>query len=282
MKKIFLLILSILAISCDDGNFDVPSFEFSKTNLTDCGDLIIYNIHTSKKEVLILELNEDNTDDIYLKTATSESYAITENGTHTFRYRIFDNDLVGTSYFCQDIPSTTPLVLKEWNGEGTLNVVNTITLDDEDNVPTEIEGTTKDTDGDGYLDYYDTDDDGDNIKTINEDIDGDGDPTNDDTDNDSIPNYLDTDDDGDGVDTKYENKTDENSNTIVDYLDDQATAEIEALPTPTNSYKKNYSLSFDFTTLNLKNEENEINYSDGFSFGTKTGSFTTSELPTIE
>jgi hypothetical protein len=278
MKKISLLILSVLALSCDDGNFDVPSFEFSKTDLSNCGDLIIYNVHSSNKEVLILDLDEDNTDDIYLKTAITESYAISKTGTNTFKYRIFNEDLVATSYFCQDVPATAPTVLKEWNGEGTLNVVNTITLDDEDGVSTETEGLINDTDSDGYLDYYDTDDDGDNIKTIDEDVDNDGDPTNDDTDGDGTPNYLDPDDDGDGVDTINENKTDENANTIIDYLDDQATAEIEALPTPTNSYKKNYSLSFDFSTLNLENEDNEINYSDGFSLGTKTGYFTTSEL----
>ena len=282
MKKIFLLLLSIVATSCDDGDFDVPSFEFSKTSLTDCGDLIIYNVHTSKKEVLILKLDEDNTDDTYLKNEISQSYAISDNGSNTFSYRIFDGDLNGSSYFCQGIPITTPLVVNEWNGEGTLNVENKITLDDEDGVPTETEGTTNDTDSDGYLDYYDTDDDGDNIKTIDEDVNNDGDPTNDDTDGDNIPNYLDSDDDGDGVLTINENKTDENSNTIVDYLDNQATASIDALPTPTNNYKRNYSLTFEFTTLNLKNSENEINYSDGFTYGTMTGAFTTSEILSLD
>lgn len=282
MKKVFLLALSVLAISCDDGNFDVPSFEFSKTNLSNCGDMIVYNIHTSKKEVLILQLSEDNTDDIFFKTASSNNYSISETGNNNFIYRIFDNELTGSSYFCQDVPATSPLVLKEWKGEGTLNVENVITLDDDDDVPTEIEGTTNDTDNDGYLDYYDTDDDGDNIKTVDEDVDNDGDPTNDDTDNDSIPNYLDNDDDGDGVLTINENKTDENSNGVPDYLDDQATTSIDALPTPTNFYKQNYSLTFEFTTLNLKNEENDINYADGFTFGTKTGFFTTSENLTIQ
>ncbi len=44
-----------------------------------------------------------------------------------------------------------------------------------------------------------TDDDQDNVSSINEDIDGDGDPRNDDTDGNGRANYLDSDDDGDGV-----------------------------------------------------------------------------------
>tara|TARA_R110002049_G_scaffold6697_3_gene41531 strand:- start:242 stop:1192 length:951 start_codon:yes stop_codon:yes gene_type:complete len=81
---------------------------------------------------------------------------------------------------------------------------------DQDGVPSYLEdvdgnGVLSDnTDGDTYSDssgyvyprynYIDTDDDGDGVLTINEDINNDGDPTNDDTDGDGIPNYLDTDD----------------------------------------------------------------------------------------
>ncbi len=57
----------------------------------------------------------------------------------------------------------------------------------------------QDTDGDTVIDVLDPDDDGDGASTADEDIDGDGDPTNDDTDGDTIPNYLDVDDDDDGV-----------------------------------------------------------------------------------
>ncbi|WP_420315855.1 Ig-like domain-containing protein [Ekhidna sp.] len=64
--------------------------------------------------------------------------------------------------------------------------------------------TNDDSDGDGIPNYLDTDDDGDGVPTVDEDIDGDSDPTNDDTDGDGIPNYLDTDDDGDGVPTEDE------------------------------------------------------------------------------
>ena len=52
-----------------------------------------------------------------------------------------------------------------------------------------------DTDGTEDVNYRDIDDDGDGMNTIDEDADGDGDPTNDDTDFDGTPDYLDPTDD---------------------------------------------------------------------------------------
>jgi len=70
--------------------------------------------------------------------------------------------------------------------------------DDGDNVPTILEDLDHkgcyyddDTDGDYIPNFMDTDDDGDGILTINEDANHDGDPTNDDTDLDGIADYLD-------------------------------------------------------------------------------------------
>jgi len=75
-----------------------------------------------------------------------------------------------------------------------------------------------DTDGDGILNFLDTDDDGDMVLTIDEDIDKNGTSINDDTDHDGKPNYLDIDDDGDGILTRFE-LNDLNGNGIPDYLE---------------------------------------------------------------
>jgi len=88
-----------------------------------------------------------------------------------------------------------PSYLEDINGDGVF------TLADDDS------------DGDLFVDYFDSDDDGDGTPTKDEDLEpdpdpnvdsngdgipdndiGDGDPTNDDTDGDGIPNYLDPDD----------------------------------------------------------------------------------------
>ena len=70
------------------------------------------------------------------------------------------------------------------------------------------------------------DHDFDGILSIDEDVDGDGNPFNDDTDGDDIPNYADPDDDGDGVNTIAEYDADEDGTPddtdgdgIPDYLD---------------------------------------------------------------
>ncbi|GGG39643.1 DUF6252 family protein [Bizionia arctica] len=87
-------------------------------------------------------------------------------------------------------------------------IIDTLYCGDDDNdgvltINEDLNGdgdpTNDDTDGDSIPNYLDEDDDGDSILTINEDIDADGDVVNDDTDGDSIPNYLDNDDDGDGI-----------------------------------------------------------------------------------
>ncbi|MGB1220016.1 MAG: Ig-like domain-containing protein, partial [Alcanivoracaceae bacterium] len=77
----------------------------------------------------------------------------------------------------------------------------------------------RDNDADGIPDYLDPDDDNDGVLTIDEDVDGNGDPVDDNTDGDGLPNYLDPDDDGDGVDTLVEGTGDANNNGIPEHLD---------------------------------------------------------------
>ncbi|MFC2109417.1 hypothetical protein ACFLRU_03425 [Bacteroidota bacterium] len=294
MKKISFIVLLLLFNACDDGDFEIPSFDFDGISVNTCGDLVLHKISSNKTEALILNIDEDNDDNQYFTTAlSSKSYSITETGSNTFTYRIFNSE-VSNNYFCQDIPSVNPTVAKEWKGSGTLIVDNLITLDDEDGAPTSLETDLStytslfdvsvdlnDIDGDGYPNYIDTDDDGDNITTLKEDLNGDGDPTNDDTDGDGIPNFIDADDDNDGVLSINESKTADSDGDVllVDYLDADTTTFVEPVTTPVNNYKQNYVLDFTFTSLSLSNSESEINYADGFTFGSKTGTFTISDLP---
>ncbi len=123
MKKIILLVFLILFFSCDDGNFEAPGFNFDQAPIENCGNLLLFKINDS--EALILELNIDNTDNIFFQTEhTSESFELTDK----VYYRTY-NANIPTDYFCSNIPPAEPTLTKEWKGSGTLIVNNTITED---------------------------------------------------------------------------------------------------------------------------------------------------------
>jgi len=86
----------------------------------------------------------------------------------TYSPLVFKFDLLQTTVNDHDLDGV-PSYMEDLNGDGEF----TVNYDD-------LEDTTDDdTDGDGTPDYADTDDDGDGVFTLYEDIDGDGDPTND-------------------------------------------------------------------------------------------------------
>ena len=121
MKKLLFAFVALLFITCDDGDFDVPSFEFDN-KVSSCGELILYVKNSSSTETLALKLNPD---DIPIAEGTSE---LQITALRTANYRIYD-DAIGSDYFCKDIPPTTPRVIKELNAESGIIVLNTVLID---------------------------------------------------------------------------------------------------------------------------------------------------------
>ena len=114
MKKIILLFFAFSLVSCNDGDFSIPSFAFQDIEIANCGNVVFYKISDSKKEGLILQLGISNENDTIFRTPmTNKSYALSDGSQHNIRYRIF-NDLLSDSYFCQNIPPSCPSVSKEW------------------------------------------------------------------------------------------------------------------------------------------------------------------------
>ena len=115
MKKIITLFLAFSLFSCNDGNFDVPIFEFTDT-VNSCGEYILYVANSDDTEVLVLTLNTTHINNELGDTTYSISSSLEVN------YRIFE-DGIGTDYFCQAIPPITPIVVKELNAEsGTIHI----------------------------------------------------------------------------------------------------------------------------------------------------------------
>ncbi|MEZ4875446.1 MAG: hypothetical protein R2793_08355 [Flavobacteriaceae bacterium] len=209
MKKlIFIIVISVLFIGCNDGDVIVTSFDFENATLQVCGSdnsYLFFKINTAKTESISL-LVANTSDDF----ATNETLSVPLDGSsNVVNYRIYNGE-VTASYFCNEVPPTSPTVTSEYLGSaGTAQFTIDPNYDDNDGITAENE-FNGDSDGDGLLDYYDFDDDGDNVPTLleldTENADGDNNPLTNpkDTDGDGIPDYLDEDDDGDGVLTRDE------------------------------------------------------------------------------
>jgi len=205
-KLFFIFIIFSLLFSCNDGEIIVTDFNFETSNLNNCGGpgaYIFYNINNSLSAESI-SLILETSDILFFESGTVE-YVLNGN-TYVVDYRKYDGDITD-SYFCSNIPPTSPGVIIEYLGASGIALLTTIvTRDDEDGIEEDPESNL-DTDNDGLLNYFDNDDDGDNVPTVNElgagFLSGDNEfPL--DTDNDGIFDYLDIDDDGDTIFTRYE------------------------------------------------------------------------------
>ncbi len=105
MRYLFLFFIAFSFLSCDDGDFDVLQFNF-ETTVNSCGTYVLYRTNSEKTEALIIHLTPT---DIVQEVGVKE---IQISATNVF-YRIFDEAL-GSDYFCNPIPPTSPTVLKEW------------------------------------------------------------------------------------------------------------------------------------------------------------------------
>ncbi len=138
MQKILSLFLFLSLISCNDGDFEVPSFEFD-TSVNTCGTYVLYRTNTAKTEAFILQLNET---DLLLEEITTTISIGAEN----CNYRIFDA-AVDAAYFCSDVPPVEPSVIRNWEavaGDNNLiNITSTAVIDED---TTEITGYIYDID----------------------------------------------------------------------------------------------------------------------------------------
>ncbi|EDM43042.1 hypothetical protein SCB49_12494 [unidentified eubacterium SCB49] len=276
--KLKIWLISVVIIntfsSCDDGDLIVTSFDFEDQTLQICGGenaLVFFKINNDAQESIAL--NIASTSDIFLQEEIED---IELSTTNFVTYRKYNGD-IDASYFCSSVPPTSPQVNSEYLAEsGTVAIDNTLILDDDDGVPEEEElGNNEDepmdTDGDGIPDYYDADDDGDNVPTRLELFENETDEENGiykDTDGDGIPDYLDDDDDGDGILTRNEstdgdidplNDINDESSGIPDFLNaNVAIPGFEIEEYILHSVNRNASISIVLFNLVLVNADETI------------------------
>lgn len=117
MKKLLFLFVVLLLVACDDGNFDVPSFEFDN-QVSVCGTYVLHIKNSSSTETLAITLSETDLPDT---EGTTELEITAVRGVN---YRIY-NGAIGTEYFCQNLPPTEPRVIRELNAESGTIVLET-------------------------------------------------------------------------------------------------------------------------------------------------------------
>jgi hypothetical protein len=269
MKKFILSIFALILIQgCNDGDLIVTNFDFEAAQLQQCGEtgsLVFFKINPQVNESISLYI--PTSEELFLETGT-QSFSLSTSGS-LVNYRSF-NDAVTANYFCNPIPPTTPLVAIEYIGtSGVARLISETTRDDSDGVvfvASELltdEGFG-DFDDDGIPNYYDFDDDGDNVLTsleIGED------PENPrDSDLDGMPDYLDTDDDNDGVLTINEdinqnlNPADDISEAgaVANYLDATKTDTVAIEAYRAHTYNRTSDGTIIIDNLVLISSEEEI------------------------
>jgi len=140
MKKIFgLLAALVLVMGCDDGEMTFKSFDFSTptTAATFCSadSNIIYVIKGT--EVLILNLNRSQLLNVPSKKVDGAYVPtnITIGSTYTLLYRNY-NAAVSRDAICSEGGVVAPIVLEQWSGVGTLQIITTEKRDDKTKVLT--------------------------------------------------------------------------------------------------------------------------------------------------
>lgn len=219
MKNRFLLFLlcGFLAFfSCSDGDIITVELDFDDT-FEGCeeSDLLFYKTKEEPAESLSLLFTSFNYEDIFVKSEDSLRFigdTLTFEGEPaTFNYRTYNRTDLPPDLFCTLVPPANLNIVIDQSDDVNVTITRILTEDDNDGVPSELEGPLDPTTG-NYIDPLgDDDDDGvynflDDEPNNKEVGDADGKIEDGfDTDGDGLPNFIDEDDDGDNVLTKNEN-----------------------------------------------------------------------------
>lgn len=228
-KLLYILSLSFLCFTCDDGDIIVFELDFDDTFKT-CGDIVFYKTKTDPAESLSIQISGLTIDEV-LAVGSNNTLTLnrTINGsTNRLTYRTYST--LPSSLFCNDVPpSDLDILTNDESTSGNVIITTVLTEDDNDGIPAELEDINgngnlddDDTDLDGVPNYLDQDDDGDNVFTTSENPNytiADGLANAQDSDSDGTPDYLDMDDDGDGVKTRDEENVSQDQNPLNDILD---------------------------------------------------------------
>ena len=124
MNKCVFFLGLILLLACDDGDLQIETIDFDSVSVQTCETVTIDTkifFKINNDEALILELENGK-----LKNEASDGEIESEvGGGSQLTYRIFSENVANT-YFCSDVPVTTPTVVSEIQAESGKILITTV------------------------------------------------------------------------------------------------------------------------------------------------------------
>lgn len=133
MRHFLIFSLICLFLSCDDGDLQIETLDFDSTTIDMCTSAaiatenILFKINDDEALILTLPANIlKNEITVVDEPITS---AISASGPSKIIYRIF-SDKISESYFCDDIPPVTPVVVDEIEAKNGMVIITTTLAED--------------------------------------------------------------------------------------------------------------------------------------------------------
>lgn len=122
MRSLLIVSFLLLFTACDNGDIEVPSFDFESQIHTCNANAVLYRVNSDNTEALIIQFSEG----VFGNEAGVATLGISAENCN---YRIFDTEF-SSDYFCADVPPVTPIVIKNWLGTpGPANVIEIETIE---------------------------------------------------------------------------------------------------------------------------------------------------------
>jgi len=140
MKRILFCLLSVVCIGCDDGDLQIETLDFDNATIQVCNPVtidvanVLFKLNST--EALILELPAGTIKNEVTTEAIESN--VGQSGPSKVTYRTF-SDNVSNSYFCSEIPLTTPTVVEEVIAQGGMVFISTVLSEDGNNYEHTIE-----------------------------------------------------------------------------------------------------------------------------------------------
>ncbi|MDO4728967.1 MAG: hypothetical protein Q4B43_08205 [Bacteroidota bacterium] len=114
MKKLVFFLFILLGLSCDDGDMEVTTFNFTSHTLKKCDNQsFVYNANA--QEILLLDIPLENFANHITYDANgniaSKTYTLT--AADKLLYRLYSED-ISNNVFCSEVPFSYPQVQEEW------------------------------------------------------------------------------------------------------------------------------------------------------------------------